>query len=438
METLPPTANIGRLRVSLDRAVTSMAGALDFVGIDEVNHGQRVGLIAESIAGTLGWDLEQRRRMLYLGFLHDCGVSRMQEHRRLTETLEWDGAEQHCIRGERFLRDCPPLARYAAAVRWHHTRWKTLSTLAENPQTRLESNLVFLADRLDVLLARYIEKGQLRNDILVDGPRLIDRLGTYSGTLFSPELVTALAEAATRESFWLQCDPCYMQEEISERIQNNSAAVLDAGDARSIAMLFARIVDSKSVYTFEHSTRVAAIVRHMGAVLEIKGEHLLMLEIAALLHDIGKLRVPEEIIDKPGPISDQERAIVKRHSYDTGRILKRVFPGLPISQWAALHHENLLGSGYPRQVEAAEIPMEARLIAVADVFQAMSQQRPYRGQLSAETVITHLESLAADGRMDPSLTQLFRNHLHDVYRIATQGTHLPVNRSLSVHSGISG
>lgn len=219
MEVLETRPEVSRLRVSLDHAVTSLAGALDFVGVDEVNHGQRVGLLAENIAEALGWDLERRRQVFRMGLLHDCGVSRIQEHRRLTESLEWDGAEQHCIRGEAYLRECPPLAAYADPVRWHHTRWESLPALVPDPDTRLFSNLVFLADRLDVLLAPYIVSGQLRNDILVEGRQLVDRLRALSGTLFAPELLDALAQAAECESFWLQCDPCYMQEEISERVQ---------------------------------------------------------------------------------------------------------------------------------------------------------------------------------------------------------------------------
>ena len=116
------------------------------------------------------------------------------------------------------------------------------------------------------------------------------------------------------------------------------------------------MVDAKSIYTLEHSTRVARIARFLGEASGATGDTLDHLEIAGLLHDIGKLRVPEAIIDKPGMLTREERALITRHSYDTGHILKKVFPGQPIAHWAAMHHENLLGTGYPRHSRPRTCP----------------------------------------------------------------------------------
>lgn len=406
------------MKISLNRAIVSLTSALDYVGVDEVHHAQRVALLAHTLSGALGWDDERRHDILYAAMLHDCGVSRVQEYRNLTETLEWDGAEQHCLRGEQFLLACPPLARHAPAVRWHHSRWTQLDRALLGQRVALDSNLIFLTDRLDVLLAPYVTDRSLRSEILWDHPQLIARLRGLAGSLFAPELVEALERVSHQERFWLQCDPGYVMDEIAERLSQHPDVELGSADALAIAELFARTVNSKSRYTLEHSTRVARIARFLGECSGFRGEHLDQLEIAALLHDIGKLRVPETIIDRPGPITDQERAIVKRHSYDTGRILRRVFPGLPIAGWAEMHHENLLGSGYPGRLDAQQIPLEARLIAIADIFQALSQERPYRTALEAEEVMQHLENLATLGRVDAGLTRLVRQHLGTCRQLA--------------------
>ena len=406
------------MKVSLQRAITSLTSALDFVGIDEVHHGKRVALMAHGIASELGWDGAACRNILYAGMLHDCGVSRNREHRSLTETLEWDGAEEHCLRGETFLLACPPLAHFAPVVRWHHTRWETLQRQALPAGLATRTNLIFLADRADVLLAPYVCGPSLRNEILWEYPAITRRLGELSGSLFAPELVQAFCRAAGRETFWLRMDPSYIADEIADCCQEEIPVELNTADALSVAGLFARTVDAKSIYTLEHSTGVARIARYLAQASGIEGEHLDKIEIAALLHDIGKLRVPEEIIDKPGPISVEERAFVRRHSYDTGRILKKVFPGQPIADWASMHHENLTGTGYPDHLAAGRIPMEARLISVADIFHAFSQDRPYRDRMKPEEVMARLDEFGAQGRIDHEMIELVRRHIDDIYALA--------------------
>jgi putative nucleotidyltransferase with HDIG domain len=417
------------MQISLDRAILSLTGALDFVGIDEVHHAQRVALLAHAIAQTLNWDAQRCKRMLYAGMLHDCGVARIHEHRQLTETLEWPEADQHCIRGRDYLLACPPLAEYAKLIRWHHTRWEALPADLE-VDSRLETNLIFLADRLDVLLAPYIRDGSLRDELLLEHPQLIERLQGMAGTLFAPQLVDALRQVSTQEAFWLQCDPVYIHDELETQLAKLPSLTLNSEQALQLAGLFARTVDSKSHYTLEHSSRVARIARHLGAALKLEREHLDMLEIAALLHDIGKLRVSEDIIDKPGVLTPAERAIMKRHSYDTGQILRRVFPGQPIAEWAEKHHENLLGSGYPSRLTANDIPLEARLIAVADIYQALLQLRPYRRPFTPDSALEHLDKMAEQGNIDAAMVALLRQHQHACYHLATGHSPLPTALAL--------
>lgn len=407
------------MQVDLLRAISSLTDALDFVGVDEIHHGKRVALMAAAVATELGWNGDQVRDIMYAGMLHDCGVSRAVEHRQITETLEWDGAEQHCLRGEQYLKACAPLARFADVVRWHHTRWEALLALPLSDELRLQSNLIFLVDRADTLLVPYVTAQSLKDDILWEYPQLVARLADLRNSLFSPELVDAFARAAQRESFWLCLDSSYIEEEIGERLGAGDGGRLGMADALALAGLFARVTDAKSSYTLEHSTRVAAIARYLGERSGLSGEPLDQLEIAGLLHDLGKLRVPEEILDKAAPLTAQERAFVMRHSYDTGRLLKKVFPGQPIADWASKHHENLLGTGYPEHCRGANIPHEARLIAIADIFQAMAQERPYRARLGAAQVMAHLDALQAAGRIDGETVALLHRHRDACYALAT-------------------
>lgn len=406
------------MKIILQRAITSLTNALDFVGIDEFQHGKRVALMAVAIADEMNWPQRRCEKMLYAGMLHDCGVSRTLEHRALTETLEWEGAQQHCLRGAGYLLACPPLAHFSDIVRWHHTRWEALLNEELAPEQRLEANLIFLADRTDVLLAPYFIGAALKNEILWEYPRVVERIAGLGGTLFAPQLVDAFRRAASRESFWLAMDPAYIEDQIESHLRRGQPVELNTVEALAIAGLFAHTVDAKSAYTLEHSTRVARIARHLAQACGIQGEDLDKVEIAGLLHDIGKLRVPEAIIDKPGPLTREERAFVMRHSYDTGHILEKVFPGQPIADWAAMHHENLLGTGYPFHRQAKAIPREARLIAVADIFQALSQERPYRGHMAKAEVMSHMDSLCSQGRIDADMVRLLAAQLDHCYALA--------------------
>jgi HD-GYP domain-containing protein (c-di-GMP phosphodiesterase class II) len=406
------------MKIDTHRTICSLTSILDFVGIDEIQHGKRVALMAEAIARQAGWSVERQTFMFYAGMLHDCGVSRAAEHRNLTASLVWEGAEDHCLRGADYLLDCPPLADFAEVVRWHHTEWSTLASMPLAEDARLAANLLFLADRVDVLQTPCLAAVSTDRDVLCVRGEIIDTIGQHAGSLFAPELVEVFAAAARCEAFWLAMDPYYLVEYLENYPQAAPVRELANGDVMALARLFARVVDAKSHFTHEHSLRMAAVARHLYACCGAGSDALDMIEIAGLLHDIGKLRVPDEIIEKAGELTPAERALICRHSYDTFRILSRVFPDMPIARWAASHHENLRGTGYPFGLRGAELEIETRILSVADVFQALAQERPYRGRLDAEAVLAHLARMVADGLLDADIVALAGREGAALYALA--------------------
>lgn len=406
------------MHLRMHQAIVGLTQALDFVGVDEVRHGKRVAVIAEAIAHELGWSKMERGFILRAGMLHDCGVSQTREHHDITDGLEWEGAMAHCQRGERYLIECPPLAEFAPIVRWHHTRWEHMpAALPEN--TRVAANLIFLADRVDALQIPYVsgEAGR-QNAILWEYPAIIERVRGLAGTFFSPLLVDAFVNAAATEAFWLAMEPGYLDEDIAH-FATIADRLLSMRDTLDIANLFARVVDAKSAYTHDHSRRVAKIARHLAEREGRSGEALDLIEAAGLLHDLGKLRVPDFIIEKPAPLTREERALITRHAYDSFRILQNVFSGTPIAYWAGAHHENLLGTGYPFRRPGQQLDLEARIISVSDIFQALAQNRPYRGQLSRDEVFAQLTALAQAGRVDGEVVELLGQELDVCYALAT-------------------
>lgn len=201
------------------------------------------------------------------------------------------------------------------------------------------------------------------------------------GTWFDPHLVDVLVALKRDQVFWQQLAapdvlPYVAALEPPDRVILADEAYLDR-----IAHAFAQVVDAKSSWTAQHSLRVSQLVVGMGEVLQWSPQQIRDMRRAALLHDIGKLSVSNLILDKPGPLTDAERTQMQRHPWYTERILKRVSCFAELADVAAAHHERLDGRGYHQGLVAEQLSQPARVLAVADVCEALSAARPYRGAL---------------------------------------------------------
>ncbi|NJD24775.1 MAG: HD domain-containing protein [Betaproteobacteria bacterium] len=403
------------LVIDLRQLVMTIASAVDLVGVDDVLHGRRVGLLARELAIATGLG-EADQVMLYdAGLLHDCGVSSTRVHRRLVVDLEWEGAGEHCLRGAALLGDFQPLAHLAPIVRHHHTRWQFLLNDPElPPEVALHANLIHLADRIDVLAAPH----HAENGVLAHVGRIRDRLAAESGRLFAPRLVDAFVALCEGEAFWLALQPDSVHLYQTEMEAFDDPRTIDWGGFRHCADILARIIDAKSSYTERHSRGVARLARHVAERMGLDPVTCEKIEVAGLLHDIGKLQVPDEIIEGTTALSDHEFDIMKGHSYGTRQVLRRLPAIDDIARWAAYHHETPDGRGYPYHLRGDALPLEARIINVADIFQALAQARPYREPLAPARVIAILEERAEAGRADATVVAAVAADLDACHRAA--------------------
>ncbi len=152
-----------------------------------------------------------------------------------------------------------------------------------------------------------------------------------------------------------------------------------------------KFVEIKDPYTYGHQQRVGALSRRIAQNMGLPEDQIEAIEIASLLHDIGKVMLPSEIMTKPGKLTEQEFGLIKGHAENGYEILKEIDFGRPIAEIVRQHHERLDGSGYPNGIKNDEILLEARIMAVADVVEAMMSFRPYRPALGLEAALDEIK-----------------------------------------------
>ena len=214
-------------------------------------------------------------------------------------------------------------------------------------------------------------------------------IGQRSGRWYNPELVLLARGLQAETKFWERlCDrehDASLRQEVLELADGGQWQATEA-QLDNICDGFAAIIDAKTHFTFQHSTGVAEAARQIALRLELPWEEQKMLWRAALLHDIGKLAVPNTILEKPGALSPAEWQLMREHPRHTVRILERVEGWQPLARLAGAHHERLDGSGYHLGWSAEQLTRLDRMLAVADVYDALQAERPYRPALPKEKV----------------------------------------------------
>jgi putative two-component system response regulator len=177
--------------------------------------------------------------------------------------------------------------------------------------------------------------------------------------------------------------------------------------AEAVVFALARVVEAKSPYTRGHAERVADYALALAAAVELPEGQWDTLRKGALLHDIGKIGIPDAILDKPGPLTLDEFNVVKLHTVRGASMvepLRSIRDVVPMIRW---HHERLDGAGYPDGLHDVEIPLLVRILSVADVYDSLSSNRPYRRPIGLDASLTILRTHAVSGGLDAGLVECF-------------------------------
>lgn len=382
--------------INLHEAIYSLSHALDLVGVTHIHHGKRVAYMAAECGKQMGWSGRRMSDLFEAAILHDCGVSKTSVHSRLAQ-FEWEQEQDHCNIGAVLLNSSPVLEHIAPVIRYHHTHWSELKDMDLPAEVKLAANCIYLVDRVDVLSLSFQSD---HSNLLLGQEHIRNKIAEKRGDWFCPELVDAFMQISCAEAFWLSLEEECVLWNLSAWLSDSMVSEVAFDELRSVMRIFSHIVDAKSSFTKSHSDGVARLARYLGEDFKLPEESCEMLELAGLLHDIGKLRQPDELLDKPGRLTKEEFSSIQRHSFDTYNILKNIKGLERVTQWATLHHERVDGSGYPYHLNSEALPLEARILAVADVFQALAQARPYRDALQPDEIIEILNEMVDDGKLD--------------------------------------
>lgn len=423
--------------IRLSEVISALSYALDLTEGQPEGHSVRTCLIGMRIGREIGLDADARSSLFYTLLLKDAGCSAnaaatcelfgADDHvvKRTWKTTDWAGRWQsfvhvarnvrpgaglvakikqvagfagagavgtelvrtRCERGAEIARMLEMTDETTAAIRALDEHWdgRGVPLGLRGEEIPLLARIACLAQTTEIFHSIYGLQGALA------------MARERSGKWFDPRLVRALGSLRSDGGFWASLS----FEDVRARTAALEPAdrVLTADDERldRIAHAFARVIDAKSPYTFRHSEGVALYADAVGRVLGFDAVALRDLRRAALLHDVGKLGVSNRILDKPGKLTEEEFATVRRHPEHTHQILGRVARFRDLAETAASHHERMDGRGYHRGLPAGSLPTAARILAVADVCDALSAERPYRAALPREQVLQIMRAQSGSG-----------------------------------------
>ncbi|MPM58698.1 3'3'-cGAMP-specific phosphodiesterase 3 [bioreactor metagenome] len=299
--------------------------------------------------------------------------------------------------GERNISKLPFSSNIKNAVLYHHENADGSGPFGKAAsETPLYAQLIHFGDILDV----NCNFGAQETDKYVKVFKFID---DNAGTIFDDKLCTLFKSLFDKNMIedLQKKDLIVNLEKVvpKEYVEYSKDKIIE------IMNVFARIIDYKSKFTKNHSIGVAQKALLMGEFYGYDDDKCCQLYIAGILHDIGKMAIKNEILEKPGSLTDDEFTIMKNHALFTYNILSEINGSKNIASWAASHHEKLDGTGYPFGKKAEELDHEDRLLACIDIYQALSEERPYKKGFTHEKCIEIMKDMVKSGFVDGQIVE---------------------------------
>jgi HD-GYP domain-containing protein (c-di-GMP phosphodiesterase class II) len=404
--------------VNLFDLVMCLSDAIDLISPVTVNHHKQVAYIASHIAKKMGLSREEQNDLILASILHDVGMFSLEDRLDSIHFI-FEETSTHPELGYLLLNTFQPFAEAANIVRFHHVYWSDRNKPKfTNKDIPLGSYILHLADRIAVLINK-------QEQILEQVPEIGKKINEHSGQMFMPELIKIFDNLSQKEYFWFDLISPLSRPTLYRRL-NLIDQELDLNGLLAFGKFVCHGIDFKSRFTATHSSGLAAVAEALAELAGFSDKECRMMRAAGYFHDLGKLAVPKEILEKPGKLTGLEFNIMRTHAYHTYCILETTESLDLINMWASLHHERIDGTGYPFHYTGRDLPLGSRIMAIADVFTAITEDRPYRKSLDAEATLTILKDMADNMAIDAKIVTLLATNLMEIdsIRITAQRTAL--------------
>lgn len=441
------------MRISLRDMLFAFSYALDCVEKDVVgvtnNHGKRVAYVTVLMGKEYGITEMDLLKLAGAAILHDNALAETiqkvqqemkknnwekkenltpetirnllekpeneKEQRQVLKKIEdskeriWVG--RHCILGEENLKYLPFKNQMKNAILYHHENVDGTGPFGKKEEEiPVFAQLIRLADMIDsVWDLGTITEEKLKNINLW--------VTEHQGEMFSKTCVDTWKKIVSQESLLKK-----MEKDLDQSLRDlfpEEKEEYTHQEIKEMATLFARIIDYKSEFTSTHSLGIADKAEKMGRYYGFSDQKTIRLYLAGALHDIGKLVIDRDILEKPAKLTDEEYRQIQNHAYVTYEILSKIDGLDDVTRWAAFHHEKLNGKGYPFGKKAEDLQFEERLLGCIDIYQALTEDRPYKKGYSHEKSVEILREMADGGFIDANIVE----DIHVFFGNSPSGAH---------------
>lgn len=385
------------MKLCFNKMLFAFSYALDCVEKDCFKtisfHGKRVAYFTMLLGKYYQMNNEQINNLIGYSLLHDNGLSEYYKYGDNIDNNEF--LKDHCLVGEENVSLLPFFGNMENVIKYHHERADGNGPF-QIPLNKISlfSQLIHIIDWVDVHYDLESMSYQEYEIMLEDMKKNIH-------IIYSQECFEAFQKTIT---FDIIKNTVQHLNELLEKQVDDIYQDFSNTELYQICLLFARIIDSKSPFTKRHSVGVAGKAAQMAIFYQYDEDMITKIFFSGALHDVGKLVIDRDILEKPACLTDQEYTYIQTHAYYSYKILSDMGLG-DIVHWSSFHHEKLDGSGYPFGKKAHELDFIDRLLACCDIYQALIEERPYKQPLTHKEAISIMNEMAQGQKIDSKIVK---------------------------------